>query len=85
MFGVLSPVMLSVELVPVSDAVVRSSVVGADGARASTTIADDPAMLFAPVGTVVAVIVFPAMSIGAEVKTKLDTVRSAELCPDATV
>ena len=35
------------------------------GAAVSMTIADDPAMLLAPLGTVVEVITFPAASVGA--------------------
>jgi hypothetical protein len=48
-------------------------------------MADTPAMLLAAAGTVVEVIVLPAMSMGAEVSAKLDTVRSAEVWPAATV
>jgi hypothetical protein len=62
MFGVESPVMLSEVDVPVSDAVARSRVVGADGAVVSITMASAPAMLLTPVGTVVLVIALPAVS-----------------------
>ena len=55
-----------------------------DGAVVSTTIAFAPAMLFAPVGTVVDVIALPAVSATVPI-VKLDTVRSAEFCAAATV
>jgi hypothetical protein len=54
------------------------------GATPSTTIALAPAILFAPVGTVVEVIALPAVSATVPI-VKLDTVRSAEDWPDATV
>jgi hypothetical protein len=54
------------------------------GAVVSTTIALAPAMLLAPVGTVVEVIALPAVSATVPI-VKLDTVRSAEDWPDATV
>jgi hypothetical protein len=84
MFGVVSPVVLSELEVPVFEAVARARVVGAAGAVVSMTMASAPAMLFAPEGTVVLVIEFPAVSC-TETMEKLDTVRSAELWPAATV
>ena len=46
------------------------------GAVVSMTIAFAPAMLLAPVGTVVDVITFPALSVGALVNANEETVRS---------
>ena len=54
------------------------------GAVVSTTIALAPAMLFRPDGTVVDVIALPAVSAMVPI-AKLETVRSAEFCPAATV
>jgi hypothetical protein len=54
------------------------------GAVVSITIAFAPAMLFTPVGTVVDVIALPAVSATVPI-VKLDTVKSAEFCADATV
>ena len=54
------------------------------GAVVSTTIAFAPAMLLAPVGTVVDVIVLPAVSATVPIE-KLDTVRSDEFCEAPTV
>jgi hypothetical protein len=48
------------------------------------TIALAPATLFAPDGTVVDVIALPAVSATVPI-VKLETVRSAEVCPAATV
>jgi hypothetical protein len=84
--GVLSEVKLSVSDVPaLSDAVARSGVEGALGAVVSTTIAFEPAILFAPLGVVVSVMLFPAASTGAEVNAKDATVKSALVSPEATV
>ena len=55
------------------------------GAAVSTTIVLVPAMLEAPVGTVVEIMLFPAKSLGAVVQLKAVTVKSAELSPAATV
>ena len=54
------------------------------GAVVSTTIAFDPAMLLAPVGTVVDVIALPAVSATVPI-VKLETVRSDEFCEAPTV
>jgi hypothetical protein len=54
------------------------------GAVVSITIALEPAMLFAPVGTVVDVIALPAVSATVPI-VKLDTVRSDEVSPAPTV
>ena len=54
------------------------------GAVVSTTIALAPAMLLAPVGTVVDVIVLPAVSATVPIE-KLDTVKSADVWLLATV
>ena len=54
------------------------------GAVVSITIALEPAMLFRPDGTVVDVIALPAVSATVPI-VKLETVRSAEFCPAATV
>ena len=54
------------------------------GAVVSTTIAFDPAMLLAPVGTVVDAIALPAVSATVPI-VKLDTVKSDEFCDAPTV
>ena len=54
------------------------------GAVVSITIALEPAMLFRPDGTVVEVIALPAVSATVPI-VKLETVRSPEFCPAATV
>ena len=54
------------------------------GAVVSTTIALAPAMLFRPDGAVVEVIALPAVSATVPM-VKLETVKSAEFCPAATV
>jgi hypothetical protein len=84
--GVLSEVKLSVSDVPaLSDAVARSGVEGVLGAVVSITIDLVSAILFAPLGTVVSVMTFPAASTGAEVNVKDATVKSALVSPAATV
>jgi hypothetical protein len=84
--GVLSEVMLSVSDVPaLSDAVARSGVEGVLGAVVSITIAFEPAILFAPLGTDVSVMMLPAASTGAEVSAYDETVKSALVSPAATV
>jgi hypothetical protein len=54
------------------------------GTTPSITMAFAPAMLLAPLGTVVEVIALPAVSSTVPI-VKLETVKSEEDCPDATV
>ena len=54
------------------------------GAVVSITIAFAPAMLLVPLGAVVDVIALPAVSATVPI-VKLETVRSVEFCPAATV
>jgi hypothetical protein len=83
--GVSSLVISSVDETPVSLALARSGTPSvAVGAVVSMTIALAPATLFAPDGTVVDVIALPAVSATVPI-VKLETVRSAEVCPAATV
>ena len=55
------------------------------GRLVSITMACAPAMLFAPEGTDVEVIAFPAVSVGALVNTYDDTAKSLLLSPTPTV
>jgi hypothetical protein len=54
------------------------------GTTPSITMAFEPAMLLVPLGTVVEVIALPAVSSTVPI-VKLETVKSEEDCPDATV
>jgi hypothetical protein len=54
------------------------------GTTPSITIALAPAILFVPLGTVVDVIALPAVSSTVPI-VKLETVKSEDDCPDATV
>ena len=82
--GVLSVVMSSVDDAPVSLDASRSGVPIAAGAVVSITIALAPPMLSVPVGTAVDVIALPTVSATVTI-VKLETVKSDELWPVATV
>lgn len=82
--GVVSDVLSSVLDTPESLAASRFGTPIALGAVVSTTIWLEPAMLLVPVGRVVEVIALPAVSATVPI-VKLETVKSAEVWPAATV
>ena len=74
---VMSSLPVTVKVIVAEDEVAADLAKVTVGAVVSITIALAPAMLFDPVGTVVDVIAFPAVSVTVPI-VKLDTVRSAE-------
>ena len=74
---VMSSLPVTVKVIVAEDEVAAEAANVTVGAVVSITIALAPAMLFDPVGTVVDVIAFPAVSVTVPI-VKLDTVRSAE-------
>jgi len=82
MVGVLSVVMLSLEDCPVSLEASRSGTPSVVGAVVSMTIAFEFAILEA--GSATLSIALPAASVTVPT-VKLDTVRSGEVCPAATM